>query len=567
MIFVLMGNLMMNLTKVQASEQNQTIHIANSADDGFVTEAGIGFDSSLVTILDPNMDIRAWLVFENIKIDNWEPLTNATLKITSASSLDFDNDSSVTVYGMKQANLGGILTDTTTLSPGEVVSMPLTSAFTNVNTSQFYGGAVLDIDVTEIVRELYTNPSWDGDGISGADLGDDMGFIILGAPDETRYFYDYGGDPARSADLIIHWNHAPTPPAGGGTYNETYRDLNLWVTDNLGVNRTGTPPNASTVNWNLLNQSSLSEADSGAAVTVNNATWTTFDNLRAQQIMSLYNDTGGATIREYFVRLAVNITNVENVGIIESALGAVAGISTSSPTGTNGLPWGVAGDWVGLVVLCNVDDQRYRYALRERSGAIDVNTDHSSLYTEGTAIHYIEFQMKDIGAQNWISYKIYSDPGFTTIIEDEIYVLAWASEPFRFPQILSSGGSALNNDRWDGQYYTYLIQPLVANETWTVTFQNGTVIGNSTSYDDAIIIADDFLGADPEDPAPPSQGWPDEGPLTRFQTRLFIWFLGFIMVFGPLGTFAYKRPSGYEFVIGLFIMLMGLGFLIAAGTV
>lgn len=279
-VFAMMVNFTIMI--VNAAE-TQTVDIAETQDDGFITEAGIGIDSSLINHLDPNMDIRSFFVFEDLEINSWELLTNATLRLTSSQTLAFDNDSSVTVYGMKQADLGGIFTDTTTLSPGEISSMPLTSASVNVNMSQFQGGATIDINVTNIVRELVSNPHWDGHGLSGAEDGDDLGFIILGAPDEGRFSYDYRGDPARSADLIIHWGHVPPRPTPGSVVNGTVRGQVIWEDDGYSLNRTGA---GADLVWNTVNMTELTEQDSGADLTLQNDTHVTFTSLTKSTITS-----------------------------------------------------------------------------------------------------------------------------------------------------------------------------------------------------------------------------------------------------------------------------------------
>ena len=85
--------------------QNQTVHITDTHDDMFITEVGIGIDSSLVTIKDPNMDIRSFLVFRELDINYWEPLENATLRLHTSNTLDFDADSSITIFGIALSDL------------------------------------------------------------------------------------------------------------------------------------------------------------------------------------------------------------------------------------------------------------------------------------------------------------------------------------------------------------------------------------------------------------------------------------------------------------------------------
>jgi hypothetical protein len=553
---------------VALAAESQTVHIVDNNDDGYMTEAGLGLDGPLVVLLDPNMDIRSYLVFEDIEINTWEYLTNATLRLTSSQTLDFDNDSSVTVYGMRQSDLGGILTDTTHLSPQEVWSMPLTSASVDVNTSQFQGGATIDINVTNIVNEIIRDPHWDGHGLSGADDGDDLGFIILGAPDEGRFFYDYSGDPARSADLILHWGSTPPGAPPGADFNETYRDTLLWVIDHNGPNRTG---EGFDVNWNLLNMSELTEIDSGLAIDVQNDTWAELTAFQAQQINALYNDTGAANVNSYFVRFAVNVSEVTNtLGGGSEWVCSLAGLSTATPVGAAGLGLGAAGSWVGLELVVNVDDTRYLLRMGERFGAGVVHDlVNTGWLTEGiNQILYIEYLYRTgAGLVNYTSVNIFTDPEFTSGLFSRTYQLTVAQPPFRYPQIIASTGPGSLAFLNQGDQFTFLDMPLADNETWIVTYPNGTQIGNCTEYECAIVLADDELGPDPRDPDPPSQGWDETGPFTRFNVRFYILALGMGLFWGPLMVFAYKRPTGYEFVIGAFIMLVGVAFLISAGSV
>jgi hypothetical protein len=107
----------------------------------------------------------------------------------------------------------------------------------------------------------------------------------------------------------------------------------------------------------------------------------------------------------------------------------------------------------------------------------------------------------------------------------------------------------------------------VLNVSWWAVWPNGTVItGGFDTLDDLLTDLDDTLGVSPLEPNPPSQGW-DLIVFTRFRTRLYILAIGFILVFGPLFHFAWLRPDAYETTIGLYIMLIGLALMIAAGNI
>ncbi len=184
----------------------QTKRISQTSDDGFVTETGTLFDTALATILDPNQDIRAFVVFRGIKINRWERLQNATLILSSAGTLEFDT-SSVTVNGIRR------VAQYLPIDAFDVFSVSLTGTSTTADTSFFYGSAKLEIDVTSILRELMMDVSWTGDGLDGTGSGEKVGFLILGAEGHaTRYFYDKFVGNGLEAKIVIYWGVPPTPP-------------------------------------------------------------------------------------------------------------------------------------------------------------------------------------------------------------------------------------------------------------------------------------------------------------------------------------------------------------------
>ncbi|MBA7602419.1 hypothetical protein ES703_09508 [subsurface metagenome] len=191
--------------------QQQTIWIEDTRDDAFITESGNLIDTYLCHITDPNMDIISFLVFRELDINGWEPLTNATLRFRTTVNLDFEADSSVTIYGMKIKNLQ----DEGILRPSFVLSVPYTSASVPMNTSDFYGQQWHEVDVTSIIQELKSHIHWDGHGRSADETGDDVGFVIIGRRGyDTRWFIDYHyGTPSLATHLVIHWNHEFSPPS------------------------------------------------------------------------------------------------------------------------------------------------------------------------------------------------------------------------------------------------------------------------------------------------------------------------------------------------------------------
>ena len=105
-------------------------------------------------------------------------------------------------------------------------------------------------------------------------------------------------------------------------------------------------------------------------------------------------------------------------------------------------------------------------------------------------------------------------------------------------------------------------------QSWIVTDENGTIVKDDCeTLECAEAFIDEIVGVDPDEPTPAGQGWPGSGVLTRFRTRFYILMIGIGLLFGPLFIFAFSRPSGYEFTIGMFVMLIGFALMYAAGQV
>jgi hypothetical protein len=542
----------------------QTIPISRDYDDGFVTPAGIGIRSALVHLLDPNMDITSWVFFHEIDIDGHEPLDNATLTLTSASTLPFDADSSVTVYGVYDYDLQGLGAEPPRMSPADILGMPLTQAFVNVNTSQFYGGATLDIDVTDIVQEIKTHPHWDGDGFLDLGTGDSMMFIILGAEDETRYFYSYREDPARSASLEIGYNSQPPPPPGypDATYNGTYRGSHIWIIPGLGSNRTGL---GFDVNWNLLNLTSpgMTETDANGDIVINNATMATITSWRKDAISSYWNDSGVADIDTFFMRYRINVTAVNNPSAVQGnpiVLGP--GLSTVAPNLANGMAYGVGGDWIGLMGIVDTDDNRFRVWIRERTGPAD-QTVKASYWIGASEMKMLYIELYVNMTAPFIGYNIYNDPEFTDLNRTRDHVPTLATGPFRYVQALAGMGQAVEGGAYSTfTAFTYLTMPVASNDTYRITDENGTdtTCGLLLTEEEAKACIDQGEGGpDPQEANPPGQDWPTEGPFTRFRMRSYFFLVGFFCFWGPIWFFSWKRPSGYYLLVGALIMLTGLG--------
>lgn len=528
--------------------QSQTVKITDTHDDAFITEAGIGIDSSLVTITDPNMDIRSYLVFRELDVNFWEPLKNATLRLHTSTTLAFDADSSIMIYGMALSDLqleGFLL-------PSTVLSIGYTSAHTDYNTSEFDGQQWHEINVTEIVEELIRNPNWDGDGAAGTETGDAIGFHIVGAEGhDKRYFYDFKTGNGLEAQLILHWNHEPPPPAGSGglaTFNGTYRGFHIW-----------------SVLSEWLNYSSFSLTNPDANIQNLNDTYfeyTTFWEDDDDYLRKTFSGSGQINRKFGITYLAFK----ENTAAETSGIVLHWGISNMTTS-----PWGPPywGEGYSIHTI-----QAAGGVTREKLQIIN--------WVNGQHVTHLDLHPYwadvDLPATIWVDVTLdldtgayvillYNDPEMTSVNQTKsgtfgsVPDASLMTTEFAIGPVVS--GSA-NRDWESGLRHSILDN----GDTWTVTDENGTTVCEDLeSYEDALECIENELGSDPEDPDPPGQDWDETGPYTRFKTRFYILCLGFGMLFGPMFYFAIRRPSGYEFVIGLFIMLVGISFMIAAGAV
>lgn len=527
--------------------QSQTVKITDTHDDRWITETGVGIDSSLVTIKDPGMDLRAYLVFRELDINYWEPLKNATLRLHTASSLISDPDNSITIYGMDlpDLQLEGFLL------PSTVLSLGFTEAYTNYNTSEFSGNQWHEINVTDIVEELIRNPNWDGDGIAGTETGDAIGFHILGSEgDDKRYFYDLLAGNGFEAQLILHWNHEPPPPAGytNPVFNSTYRGYHIWyIPDSLWMNYT---------EW--------AEVDASSKIDVYNSSYVNLGTQFNMVYVGSLSNTSRAPFTTGRWKFGVMVSKVSDgltgkrTNILLHCLGEPGyqpSFNSYSGAGEHALGFGIS----------DYDDQtdnKFYFSIETYAGSRYEYYSPSSYDVNSTKWYWVEIFYD--APNQYYRAEIYNDYEMTdleaNLTRGPLYTHMDTSYDCEFA-VLAQGFSA-------SVYHEGAVRSEPGDPTWVVTDENGTIIEEDLEdFDDAILEIDILLGADPEDPDPPSEEWETGGPFTRFKTRLYILLLGIALIFGPPIYFAYSRPSGYEFVIGLFIMLVGLAFMIASGSI
>jgi hypothetical protein len=536
-----------------------TVSPVDSDDDAFITGIGAYFgDTPFIFLRDSTQNLVIGNRFRSVTIPQGSKINNATLFVRSIYTYDAGTNISVTITGDASDN-------SAPFNDSSSFSRVYTGAYVVWNISDVNGNAWFNVTVTEIVQEIIDRIGW----TSGNALSLVM-FTDQGTP--RREYVSVDGNPTFTAFLNITYAESPasapiqdqaTPPYNDTDdytweLNDTYRGFDIWEVHD--ENRTGYSAN---VNWNLLNMTQLTEIDSGLAISVNNDTWTSLSAFQAQQINCLYNDTGAAAINSFYVRFAVNVTEVTNtLGGGSEWVCTLAGLSTATPVGAAGLGLGAGGSWVGLELLVNVDDTRYLLRMGERFGAGVVHDlVNTGWLTENTnQVLYIVYMYRTgSGFVNWTSVNVFTDPDFESGIFSRTYQLTVAQPPFRYAQIIASTGPGSLAFLNSGEYYTYSESPIDNGTLIFVSYPNGTLVDPDPIPRDADPedYIDDLLGG-------PLAEDPEEDKYTgidKFRWKLLVLAVGLIMMLGVPTAGIYYGASTATWIKILFIAFFGLGIL------
>ena len=563
LVLIVIFTMIVNFT-VNAFDQDMTRHIESTDQDRYVLETGQGVDATFMTALSPYMDIRGMLFFENIKINNWEKLTNATLRLRTLFGQPFDAASTITIYGVRDYAQFGYSSKQSGApqSPSAILNLPITSAHVDYNTSQFYGPYWWEIDVTNIVNEMKNDPHYDGPGSDASKRGDNMIFTIYGAAGhDERFFYDFKSGNGLEAQLVLHWTDSPHPPPSlppSAEYVNTSGGWDIWRV----------------MEWLNFTEYTVWGAASGKVTNLND-TYFDLDTYQGGSALRVYknwdDDGSGIVGRKWGIHYTAVSTAPPpasgRLGLVGwtddfeyvSAAGSewVNGsifylfIENAAPDESRMGVYSIRNDvlidqeWVGDLFLPYVPyTHYYDYYLNMNTGAFTVDTYNDLAMTD------LNTTYTDVLAP----IATYFQGGY----QYEYLIAGWhGGIPGPDPTTMS--GAFLSSDQAD----FYIVDP-TTNETIPVPDVDGD--GDIDEDDARTLIGD--VDPQPGDPAP-GQAWEGtEGTVfSRFRIRLYILLIGVGLVFGPLFVFASSRPSGYEFTIGMFVMLIGFSLMYAAGQV
>ena len=523
-------------------------------DDGFITQIGNHFaDTPYLRLRSPTTDIVNGLRFRSLNIPQDAKINNATLFVRTFHTYDAGLVIS-TIYGVNE-------NDAYAFDGSGDFTRPYTSSNVVWNVSEVNGNSWHNVSVTNIVQEIISRYGWR--------TGNDLAFIILADSGEPRReFASFDNNIIYRPRLEITYD--VTPPddpsdQADAPYNDTslwdwelddtYRGFDIWNVTYSNDNRTG---EGCDVNWNEVNQTELTEQDAGGDITVNNATWSTVTTMLIPFRDSLFNDTGAANINSYFLRFAVNMTEVFKGGAPD-VIPSFYGLSTISPAAgsVDGYAYGVNGDWVGLVCIVDADQTRWRVSVRERTGGVGVVGSGTGWFsTANLNIIYWEVKVNMTGTP-YIQWTYFYDAEFQTAIASATRVLVWATGPFRYPQTISGMGLAGTN-RDSFEYYTFLDFTLATTTVQFISYPNGTLVDPDPITEDPEDIIDDLLGgADPEDPETDKYGT----ALTKNRWKTFVFVIGMVMFLGTPTFAMMARVSTGRWIMVLFISLCGLSIL------
>ena len=532
----------------------------DTEDDAFITGIGAYFgDTPWLFLKDANQELTIGNRFRNVTIPQGTKINNATLFVRTIYLYQpvFGADFSelVTIYG-DDAD------DSLSFSDSGSFTRPYTDALVVWNISDVTGNQWNEVSVTGIVQEIVDRIGW----VSGNDLS-----LIIESVKGTprREFASVDNNPSYTAYIDIFYNEEPSDPQDAANppfndtdkyvweYNDTYRGIDVWeVWDtNTSGNR-----GANAVNWRKLNLTQLTEIDSGNAIAVNNASWASLSAFVAQQINSLYNDTGSLGIDDFFIAMAVNLSAVTGIPAGNERVATVAAISTSSPVGGAGLLYGPAGNFSGLAITLDKLNEQFTFRLVDRAGVgTFYGTPSQKFEEDDNEILYIFYSAH----LDWHVFNVYKNPDFTGQLyrDSRIYANGLLG-PFRYAQAISSLSLATTVINV-GEYYTFpnlidadpLIQLIYSNGTF-VTPDPITPPPDFTPDDIKDIIDDLLGGAQPEDPETDKYG-----AIGKFRWKLLVMAVGFIMLLGSPIAGIHFGASPASWIKLLFVMAFGLAIL------
>jgi len=548
LVYIMIASMIASLPIKSGLGATGSYYPTETDDDGFITVIGNHFrDTPYLRLRSPTTDIINGLRFRSLNIPQDAKINNATLFVRTFHTYDAGLVLS-TIYGVNENDAYAFATS------GDF-TRPYTTNHVVWNVTDVNGNSWHNVSVTAIVQEIISRYGWRS--------GNDLAFIILADSGEPRReFASFDNNIIYRPRLDITYDVTPSDPSTGADppyndtdlwtweLNDTYRGFDIWTVTN--ANRTGSNMD---LNWATLNITDLTEVDAGGYIAQQNDTYAIITGMAKFGTSCFYNDTGSASISDGFFRFKVNVTAVNNAIASNEVIPGFFGISTATPLGEAGLPYGGSGNGGYLIAQVNVDDVRWRFLIIVRTGVANAIGGTSIWYNEGSGdMLYMEVYFND--DDNYFSWWRYSDETYSTLVEWDRIVNTFFNGPFRYAMITESlgqaGGSTISH-----RFYTFLEDIEIDSFTF-ITYPNGTLVDPDPITEDPKDYIDDILGgADPEDPETDKYG----DALTKNRWKTFVFVIGMLMFLGTPTFAIMARVSTGRWIMVLFVSLCGLSIL------
>ena len=407
--------------------------------------------------------------------------------------------------------------------------------------------------MTDIVKEIINQYAWES--------GNDLGLQILGVSDSGQwprsfedYYHAYHEGQAKLT-IVYDVDYGITPPGvpGDAVFIETYGEYDIWTSleyENFYEDWTETDP---------LNLIATSEA---------NPYRITFSDFGMEEF---WDDL------TYFRRDEDLDFNADNIEVRFKATLTAEEVPYFRPdfhwvTLKNGSDSVHAQHYVGPTSsedhYFSLGAQAMTYGI---TGGMHMDDPIPPIKTQWYAFLW-DYDLKQLTLRQYLTEPNSSSAWYTDF-DDEYNETGIDIQLARYTQVyapLSRAGLV----SYDGLNWGYLENmvilvdsaPALNGTVYYVMDVNGTIIWTDVAPDIDWVedFIDDYIdpgGGDPLDPTPGTQGFPDEGPFTRFKMRLYYLFIGLGCIFGPLWAMAYKKFDVVGYAGCFIIIVTGVGLL------
>lgn len=530
--------------------------IDSDYDDLFITDIGSVFQfSNYIILTDPSRDIFGYLAFRTVQIPDNATINNAYIELTTLSGTNISGPT-VTFYGIKKGNL-----ETSWNPPPDLLSSPITTAYTNVDLENFTGYfKKFNITVTSIVNEIYNQYSWG--------IGNDIGFSIYGVSDPTnRFFIARELQDNRQAKLYIEYTvntssvsyykgnkiewipgETSNVTVNSNWYIDRYMSDPSWIQNNWGFDSNSSTYNASATTFDgPFGEPWGNESFNGERY--NRVYYVSGTGLSNGGLFGNYDGLyGSGTIKQIIVYPS-SFTFAQDQNIFYQAVFQKAFSGASNLWVANSIPG------VGHSIKALNDTTFYMSSVAGSLTTAEVDDiSPNPIYFHEGQIYIIRFGLSQQTYFSWLGnnyqYLYWSNIWTLDPVTGNTVYYGKADQYFNMtPANFASMNDfsflvSKSNGNGGNQYLVNFLRGWTGTGSgyWNVTPlynqtpPNPTCLSLAVTLEDVKACIDAVQGSDPQDPNPPGTNYPPDGPgaLTRFNVRFWIWLIGWICIIAPL---------------------------------